>query len=201
MLLSLSYIFSSKRDRSHPSVVNFIKANRDEKHRVLAIAIASENARAISPYKPLNGFFFRINTTFDGEGLVEKLTLLPKGCMCGVKTEIVLHLATDRKLGTRHKVGDRSRRNAPHLSDTARRGNLMMLAPLFINLTVAAVAICLTFNTKEEVVKVAAIFIAGLSLFLCLFFAPLLLKLLILVIPFLLEKLHRIKRWQGDTKR
>jgi hypothetical protein len=64
-----------------------------------------------------------------------------------------------------------------------------MLAPLFINLIVACIAVCLTLNTKEEIVKVAAAFTAVVSLLLCLFFAPLLVKLLIVAIPLLWEKL------------
>lgn len=66
---------------------------------------------------------------------------------------------------------------------------IMMLAPLLINLVVACVAVCLTINTKEEIVKVAAAFIAVISVFLCLFFAPWLVKLLIVAIPLLWEKL------------
>lgn len=70
-----------------------------------------------------------------------------------------------------------------------------MLAPLLINLAVAAVAVCLTFNTQEEIVKVAATFVAIVSLFLSLFFAPLFVKLLILALPFLLGKLRRVKNY------
>jgi hypothetical protein len=48
-------------------------------------------------------------------------------------------------------------------------------------LAVALVAICLSVNTTEEIVKVAAASIAVLCLFLSLLFSPILVKLLLVV--------------------
>lgn len=58
-----------------------------------------------------------------------------------------------------------------------------MLAPLLINLVVACIAVSMTINSKEEIVRVAAAFIAVVSLFLCLFFAPWFVKLILVAIP------------------
>lgn len=68
-----------------------------------------------------------------------------------------------------------------------------MLVPLFVSLAIASAAIFLSFNTREEMVKVASVFIAGLCLLFSLFFAPAFVKLLIIVIPFLSKKLPAIQ--------
>lgn len=75
-----------------------------------------------------------------------------------------------------------------------------MLAPLLINLAVASVAVYLTFNTQEEIVKVATAFVAIMCLFLCLFFAPLFLKVLILILPFGWEKFRRNESFQENIE-
>lgn len=67
----------------------------------------------------------------------------------------------------------------------------MMYAPLFVNLGVAAVALYLTLNTPEEIVRVATAFVAVLCSFLSLFFVPWPVKLLLLVLPVVVEKLRR----------
>jgi hypothetical protein len=76
-----------------------------------------------------------------------------------------------------------------------------MLAPLLVNLALTGVAVYLTFNTQEEIIKVAAAFVAIISLFLCLFFAPLFLKLLIVTLPFILEKFRRNESIQENVDR
>ncbi len=65
-----------------------------------------------------------------------------------------------------------------------------MLVPSLTTLAIAAVAICLSLNSKEEVFKVAMGFTAVLSMFLTLIFAPWALKLLILAVPLVLDKLN-----------
>jgi hypothetical protein len=64
-----------------------------------------------------------------------------------------------------------------------------MLVPLLTSLVIASGAICLSVNTNEEIVKVSAVVTAIICLFLSLFFAPMLVKLLILIAPVVLEKL------------
>ncbi len=66
----------------------------------------------------------------------------------------------------------------------------MMLVPSLMTLAIAALAVCLSLNSKEEVFKVAMGFTAALSLFLTLIFAPWALKLLILAVPLVLDKLN-----------
>lgn len=68
-----------------------------------------------------------------------------------------------------------------------------MLAPLLIDLTIAFSAIYLAIHTKEEIVKIIAIFIATVSVVLSIIFAPLFIKLLIIAIPLLYEKLNLSK--------
>ena len=68
-----------------------------------------------------------------------------------------------------------------------------MLVPLLTTLVIASGAICLSVNTTEEVVKVAAIVTAVISLFLSLVFAPIIVKLLILLAPTVLEKLKIVQ--------
>ncbi|MDB9312183.1 hypothetical protein PN462_03640 [Spirulina sp. CS-785/01] len=69
----------------------------------------------------------------------------------------------------------------------------MMLAPLVVSLSVASVAVFLNINAKEEIIKVSAAVIAVISLFLSIFFAPLVIKLLIAAIPLVTDKLNFIK--------
>lgn len=68
-----------------------------------------------------------------------------------------------------------------------------MLVPLLTTLVIASGAICLSVNTTEEVVKVAAIVTAVISLFLSLVFAPIIVKLLILLALTVLEKLKIVQ--------
>lgn len=65
-----------------------------------------------------------------------------------------------------------------------------MLVPSIMTLAIATVATCLSINTKEEVVKVAMASTALLSALLTLIFAPWGLKLLIMAIPLVLDKLN-----------
>lgn len=65
-----------------------------------------------------------------------------------------------------------------------------MLVPSIITFAIASVAVCLSVNTTEEIVKVAATFIAGLCLFFSLFFAPVFIKLLVMAVPFFSRKLQ-----------
>ncbi|MBD2576566.1 hypothetical protein H6G50_02545 [Oscillatoria sp. FACHB-1406] len=75
-----------------------------------------------------------------------------------------------------------------------------MYAPLFVNLGVAAVALYLALNTPEEIVRVAAGFVAVLCSFLTLFFAPWPVKLLLLLLPFAIGKLRRPRSLSGKVE-
>lgn len=66
----------------------------------------------------------------------------------------------------------------------------MMLVPSLMALAIAAVAVCLSVNTKEEMVKVAAVGTAGLCLLISLVFAPWMVKLAIVALPLVSEKFH-----------
>lgn len=66
----------------------------------------------------------------------------------------------------------------------------MMLVPSLISLAIASLAFCLSVNTSEEVVKVAAAVLAALCVILSLIFAPWMVKLALLAIPFLSQKLN-----------
>ena len=66
----------------------------------------------------------------------------------------------------------------------------MMLVPSLISLAVASLAFCLSVNTSEEVVKVAAAVLAALCAILSLIFAPWIVKLALLAIPFVSQKLN-----------
>ncbi|MGK7874857.1 MAG: riboflavin synthase subunit alpha [Xenococcaceae cyanobacterium] len=72
-----------------------------------------------------------------------------------------------------------------------------MLVPSLMTLAIASVAACLSLNSQEEVFKVAMGFTAVLSLFLTLIFAPWILKLLILAVPLVLDKLNY---WSGKKR-
>lgn len=64
-----------------------------------------------------------------------------------------------------------------------------MLVPLSMALTIACAALYLSINSREEIVKVVASAIAIICAFLSLFFAPWLIKLVILAVPLVIEKL------------
>lgn len=66
----------------------------------------------------------------------------------------------------------------------------MMLVPSLISLAIASLAFCLSVNTTEEVIKVAATVLAGFCVILSLIFAPWMVKLALLAIPFLSQKLN-----------
>ncbi|OKH18013.1 riboflavin synthase subunit alpha [[Limnothrix rosea] IAM M-220] len=63
-------------------------------------------------------------------------------------------------------------------------------------LGIAVCAICLSFNTKEEVVKVATASVAVFTGFLAVCYAPWMIKLVVIVVPLLLD---RINHWSADT--
>lgn len=65
----------------------------------------------------------------------------------------------------------------------------MILVFLLIPLTLAFAAVCVIVNSTDEIVKVAAACTALLCLFFSLVFAPLWLKVLIVLIPVVSKKL------------
>ncbi|NJL84258.1 MAG: riboflavin synthase subunit alpha [Chloroflexaceae bacterium] len=67
-----------------------------------------------------------------------------------------------------------------------------MLVPSLLTLVIATAAIWLSAHTKEEVIKVAMASTALIASFLALCFAPWELKLMVIAIPFAIEKLSRI---------
>ena len=67
--------------------------------------------------------------------------------------------------------------------------------PSLISLGIAACAVFMSFNTTEEIVKVATVSIAVLSGFLALIYAPLTIKLIIVAIPLVLD---RINHWSSE---
>ena len=64
------------------------------------------------------------------------------------------------------------------------------MVPLIFALLAGLVAVYCYFNTKEEMLKIAAGFIAIVCLLSGLWFAPLLVKVLVVVTPFVGEKLQ-----------
>jgi membrane protein YdbS with pleckstrin-like domain len=64
------------------------------------------------------------------------------------------------------------------------------MIPLIIALVAGLVAIYFYFNTKEEMLKLASAFVAVVCLVSGLWFAPLLVKLLVVATPFVGEKLQ-----------
>ncbi len=68
--------------------------------------------------------------------------------------------------------------------------------PSLFTLGIAACAMCLSFNTKEEIVKVATAFVAVFTGFLALCYAPWVIKLVIVAVPLLLD---RINHWSSDV--
>ncbi len=67
-----------------------------------------------------------------------------------------------------------------------------MFAPFAISLAIASLAVFLNLNAREEIVKVAAAFVALVCVLLTLFFAPIVLKLLVVAIPLLGSKVQHI---------
>lgn len=63
-----------------------------------------------------------------------------------------------------------------------------MFIPLLMSLAIASGAIFLSMNSTEEMVKVAGAFIALLCCFFSLVFAPLIIKLIIVAVPFVSNK-------------
>ena len=68
--------------------------------------------------------------------------------------------------------------------------------PSLISLGIAACAVFMSFNTKEEIVKVATASVALLSGFFALIYAPWTIKLAIVAIPLVLD---RINHWSSDV--
>ena len=66
--------------------------------------------------------------------------------------------------------------------------------PSLITLGIAALATCLSFNTKEEIVKVFTASIAVLTGFIALCYAPWVIKLGIVAVPLLLD---RVNHWSS----
>lgn len=66
----------------------------------------------------------------------------------------------------------------------------MMLVPSLISLAIASLAFCLSVNTTEEIIKVATTVLAALCAILSVIFAPWIVKLALLVIPFVSRKLN-----------
>jgi len=64
------------------------------------------------------------------------------------------------------------------------------MIPLILALLAGLVAVYFYFNTKEEMLKIAAGFIAVACVLSGLWFAPLLVKLLVVLTPFVGEKLQ-----------
>jgi hypothetical protein len=63
-----------------------------------------------------------------------------------------------------------------------------MIVPLSIALVIALISFCISVNATDEIVKLAAAFITLLCLFFSLVFAPMLVKLLMVVALLLSEK-------------
>jgi hypothetical protein len=70
-----------------------------------------------------------------------------------------------------------------------------MLVPSLVTFTLATVAALFSINTKEEVFKVSMGFISALSALLTLIFAPLIVKIFIVIVPLVLDKLNY---WSTD---
>jgi hypothetical protein len=65
-----------------------------------------------------------------------------------------------------------------------------MLVPSLVTLTIATVTAFVSFNTDEEIFRVSMAFASALSTILTLIFAPWLVKLIIVAVPLVLEKLN-----------
>lgn len=68
-----------------------------------------------------------------------------------------------------------------------------MLVSLLITLSIAFAAVCVIVNTTEEIVQVAAACVALISSFCSLIFAPLFLKVLIVIVPVAINKISMTK--------
>ncbi|ANV83583.1 riboflavin synthase subunit alpha [Picosynechococcus sp. PCC 7003] len=64
-----------------------------------------------------------------------------------------------------------------------------MINPSILSLGVAACATCLSVTTKEEIVKVATGCVAILAGFLALCYAPWVIKVLVIAMPIIIERL------------
>ena len=69
-----------------------------------------------------------------------------------------------------------------------------MLVACLVALAFAVGSFFLSLNTTEEMIKVAAVGVAGLCAVLSLYFAPWIVKLVILAIPFLWERFSKVSR-------
>lgn len=63
-----------------------------------------------------------------------------------------------------------------------------MLVSCLIALAFAGLALCLSLNTTEEMVKIAALGLAGLGVLMSLYFAPWTIKLAILAAPLVYDR-------------
>ncbi len=68
-----------------------------------------------------------------------------------------------------------------------------MFAPLTIGLSIAFMAICLNFNSNEEIIKVTAAIVALVCLFVSLLFSPLIVKIPIVAILLISNKFNPFK--------
>jgi hypothetical protein len=64
-----------------------------------------------------------------------------------------------------------------------------MINPSILSLGIAAGAICLSVSTKEEIVKVTTGVLAMLAGLLALCYAPWEIKVLVIIVPIILERL------------
>jgi hypothetical protein len=71
-----------------------------------------------------------------------------------------------------------------------------MISPSILTLGIAALAMFLSLTTKEEIVKVATAFVAILAAFIALCYTPWVVKLIVISVPLLLD---RINSWSADT--
>lgn len=65
-----------------------------------------------------------------------------------------------------------------------------MLLVSIISLILAAVSVLLSITTQDEICKVSMLFISGFLILLALIFAPVVIKLVIVIIPFILDKFN-----------
>ncbi|USR91448.1 hypothetical protein NEA10_01570 [Phormidium yuhuli AB48] len=72
-----------------------------------------------------------------------------------------------------------------------------MLVACLVALACAVACLFLSVNTREEIVKVAAMGLAGLCALVSLYFAPWIVKLMILALPFLWERFSKLGRFDS----
>lgn len=70
-----------------------------------------------------------------------------------------------------------------------------MLVPSLLTLTVATISALFSINTEEEVFKVTMGFVSVLSALLTVIFVPWTVKLIVLIIPILLDKFNN---WSSE---